>query len=103
LESVGTAGGPRQFALKPGGVTIGRAIDNEVVIAQDFAGWDTISRRHARIYQREGQWIVDDLDSKNGVWVNGRRTGRNILQDGWELRIGEVVFIFRAGPGEASQ
>ena len=103
LESVGSAGGPRRFVLKPGGVSIGRAPDNEVVITQEFPGWDTISRKHAQIYQQEGHWIVQDLGSMNGVWVNGKRTGLNLLQDGWQLRIGGVEFIFHAGAGEGAQ
>jgi hypothetical protein len=103
LESVDTAGGPRRFSLKPGGISIGRAPNNEVVITQDFAGWDTTSRHHARVYQREGWWIVDDLGSVNGVWVNGKRTGHNLLKDGWRLRIGEVEFVFHTGTGEAAR
>jgi hypothetical protein len=103
LESVDAVGGSRRFSLKPGGVSIGRAPDNEVVITQDLAGWDTVSRQHARIYQREGQWVVDDLGSANGVWVNGRRTGHNLLRDGWRLRIGGVEFVFHIGTGEASR
>jgi hypothetical protein len=103
LESVGTAGGPRRFPLKPDGVTIGRAQENDLVITQDFPGWDTISRHHARIYQHAGYWAVEDLGSMNGVWVNGRRTGRNLLEDGWQLRIGGVEFVFHAGVGEAAQ
>jgi pSer/pThr/pTyr-binding forkhead associated (FHA) protein len=103
LESVGTAGGPRRFILKPGGITIGRAPDNEVVITQEFPGWDTISRKHARVYQQEGYWIVQDLNSMNGVWVNDKRTGLNLLQDGWQLRIGGVEFVFHADTGEGAQ
>ncbi len=102
LESVDTAGGSRRFSLKPGGVSIGRAPDNEVVITQDLVGWDTVSRHHARIYQWEGQWVVDDLGSANGVWVNDRRTGHNLLRSGWRLRIGGVEFVFHIGTGEAS-
>jgi hypothetical protein len=103
LECVDTARGSQCFSLKPEGVSIGRAPDNEAVITQDMAGWDTVSRHHARIYQKEGQWVVDDLGSANGVWVNGRRTGYNLLKDGWRLRIGGVEFVFRTGTGEASR
>ncbi|MBL7063829.1 MAG: FHA domain-containing protein [Anaerolineae bacterium] len=100
LESVGTPGGPRRFDLKPGGVTIGRATENGLVITQDFPAWETVSRRHARIYQRGGSWVVEDLGSMNGVYVNRKRTGRNLLRDDWRLSIGEVEFIFRASTGE---
>jgi len=103
MESVGTPGGPRRFDLKPDGVTIGRAPENDLVITQDLAGWETISHHHARIYQQEGLWIIEDLDSMNGIYVNERRTGRNLLRDGWRLGIGGVEFVFRADTGEASR
>ena len=100
LESIGTAGGPRHFDLGSDGVTIGRGSENDLVITQDFPAWETVSRRHARIYQQADRWIVEDLNSMNGVYVNGRRTGRNLLRDGWRLGIGGVEFVFRASPGE---
>jgi hypothetical protein len=102
LESVDVAGSARRFSLRPEGISVGRAPDNDVVITPDLAGWDTVSRRHARIYRRAGQWVVDDLDSANGVWVNDSRTGHNLLRDGWRLRIGEVEFVFRVETGEAA-
>lgn len=101
LESVGITGRTRRFDLTPGGVTIGRAADNDLVITQDFLGWETVSRRHARVRGQAGRWIVEDLDSMNGVYVNGRRTGRNLLREGWRLAIGGEEFVFRAGGGEA--
>jgi pSer/pThr/pTyr-binding forkhead associated (FHA) protein len=101
LEGVITGQGPRSFELKSEGATIGRGPDSDLVITQDFAGWDTVSRTHARVYQEGGQWLVQDLDSRNGVWVNGRRTSHNLLRDEWKLGIGKVEFVFRAGPGEA--
>ncbi|RLC86885.1 MAG: hypothetical protein DRI37_06725, partial [Chloroflexi bacterium] len=61
LESIGTSGGPRRFDLKPDGLTIGRAPENGLVITQDFPGWESVSRRHARVYQQAGNWIVEDL------------------------------------------
>ncbi|MDY0019335.1 MAG: FHA domain-containing protein, partial [Anaerolineae bacterium] len=67
-----------RFALKPEGMTIGRAQDNDLVITEVFAGWDTISRHHARIYKQAAYWVVEDLNSHNGLYVNGRRTGYNV-------------------------
>jgi pSer/pThr/pTyr-binding forkhead associated (FHA) protein len=48
----------------------------------------------------DGTWIVEDLGSQNGVYVMGRRTGRNQLQDGWSLSIGGVPFVFHIGEVE---
>lgn len=102
LESVDAAGGLRRFDLKPEGTIIGRASENDLAITQDLPGWETVSRQHARVYQQAGRWIVEDLDSMNGVWVNGRRTGcHNLLQDGWKLGVGGVEFSFHTGPREA--
>lgn len=100
LESVAPPGSPRRFYLKPDGVTIGQAPDNGLVITQEFPGWETVSRHHARIYEQAGRWIAEDLKSTNGVYVNGRRTGRNLLRDGWQLGIGGVDFVFHASAGE---
>jgi pSer/pThr/pTyr-binding forkhead associated (FHA) protein len=86
--------------LHPGGFIIGRAEDNNLVITDDFPAWESVSRRHARIYQEAGRWVVEDLGSMNGVYVNGRRTGRNLLRDGWRLGIGGSEFVFHAGTRE---
>jgi pSer/pThr/pTyr-binding forkhead associated (FHA) protein len=99
-----TADGPgagRRFELKPRGVTIGREPGNDLVVTEDVAGWETVSRRHARIYQQADEWMIEDLDSMNGIYVNGGRTGRNILRDGWRLQIGGVAFVFHAGSEES--
>jgi len=103
LESVDVPDGPRRFGLQPGGSTIGRGSENDLVITQDLPAWETVSRRHARIYRRAGSWIVEDLGTTNGVYVNGRRTGRNLLRDGWRLGIGGVDFIFNVGLEEAQR
>ncbi|MGQ9467899.1 MAG: FHA domain-containing protein, partial [Anaerolineae bacterium] len=93
------AGRPFSFVLQKASVTIGRAPDNDLVVSPDFPGWETVSRHHARIYRQGDRWIVEDLRSTNGIYVNGRRTGRNLLRDGWRLEIGRVAFVFHAGTG----
>jgi len=100
LEGSTISGELRRFVLKPEGFTIGREPDNDLVITEHFPGWETASRRHARVYCQAGRWIVEDLNSMNGIYVNGKRTGRNLLYSGWELRIGGVAFTFHAGTGE---
>ena len=99
LVSVDAEGKAQTFVLAPEGVAIGRAEDNALVIGATFPGWETVSRHHARIFRQGEDWIVTDLNSHNGIYVNDQRTGRNLLRDGWKLRIGGVTFTFRAGKG----
>jgi hypothetical protein len=103
LESIHTAGGPRRFGLRPEGITVGRDRENDLVVTPDFSRWETVSNYHARIYQLTGRWIVEDIDSMNGIYVNGKRTGHNLLQDGWQLDVGGVGFVFRARTEETGQ
>jgi pSer/pThr/pTyr-binding forkhead associated (FHA) protein len=48
----------------------------------------SVSRRHARVFFRDGRWIVQDLDSTNGTEVNGCRVGRCELRPGDHLALG---------------
>lgn len=90
----------RRFYIGAQPVTVGRAPDSDVCITETFPGWDSVSRRHARIVRevRHGQArvIVEDLSSRNGVFVNGRRTGRNVLRDGWRVSLGRLTFTYRS-------
>lgn len=57
----------------------------------------SVSRRHARLVFEEGRATVEDLGSKNGTFVNGRRLGEpSPLEDGDEIRLGLVSLVFRA-------
>jgi hypothetical protein len=101
LESSALPGGSHRFRLEPNGTVVGRAVDCDLVVTRQFPAWETVSRRHARLFQQAGRWIVEDLSSTNGVYVDGQRTGRNVLYDGCRLGIGGVEFIFRAETEEA--
>jgi hypothetical protein len=103
LEVSGAAGGPCHFQLKSGNNTIGRDRRNDIVITPDLPGWETVSPRHARIYRQDGRWILEDLESMNGVYVNGKRTGRNLLHQGYRIGIGGVTFIFHLTSAPSSQ
>lgn len=57
-----------------------------------------VSEKHARI-QREGdEFVIYDLASTNGTYVNGRRTQKRILGDNDEIKIGETTLIFKVTP-----
>ncbi len=80
-------------------ITIGRDTDNDLIVDAGFEGWQTVSRRHAVIEYDGRRAVVVDQGSRNGVYVNGRRAGTNVLQDGWTVRFGKVEFIFRTNQG----
>lgn len=79
--------GPRAGATYPlqDSQIIGRL--PKCAIPLDDAG---ASREHARIYRRGGGYFIVDLNSKNGVFVNGARVEKAALGDGDEIQIGET-------------
>lgn len=67
-------------------ITIGRAPDSTLVLQDDY-----VSTRHARIYPSNDDWVVEDLGSTNGTWLNKTRVTRpTILPVGATLRIGRT-------------
>lgn len=57
----------------------------------------TVNPRHARLELRGAQWMVRDLQSTQGVWVNDTRITEAPLNDLDRIRIGEAVLQFRLG------
>jgi len=57
-----------------------------------------VSRRHCRFVFAEGQWQIFDLNSLNGVWVNGLRVRHAVLQNKDVLHIGAYDFEVEIGP-----
>jgi hypothetical protein len=90
------------FPLERDNLTIGRASDNDLVIDEHFPSYETVSRTHARLYRRAGHWIIEDLNSKNGVYINQQRTGRNLLHEGWNVSLGGVTFEFHTHKAEVA-
>lgn len=52
-----------------------------------------VSRQHARLYRLEGDVVIEDLDSANGIFLNRTRIRRNVLRPGDTLRIGASEFL----------
>ena len=79
------------FRLIPGRtVTIGRSPTNQVVIREEQA-----SRRHAELFQTEGQWVIRDLNSRNGTAVGDERlTGDRPLEAGDVIWISKAQLVF---------
>ncbi|MDQ2640257.1 MAG: FHA domain-containing protein [Pseudomonadota bacterium] len=70
--------------------TIGRTPENDIQIDANF-----VSRRHAVILGSPQHCIIEDLESVNGVQVNGRRVTRHFLRDGDVVTIGRTTFRFQ--------
>jgi pSer/pThr/pTyr-binding forkhead associated (FHA) protein len=103
LEALGAAEGPRSYPLTRPKNLIGRADHADIRIDKSFARWESVSREHAWIEHRDGRTIVEDKSSTNGITVNGRRTRRNVLKDGWRLEIGAVAFVYHASREAGAQ
>ena len=69
--------------------TIGRTPDNDLQIEASF-----ISRHHAVLLVSGQQTVIEDLNSTNGVLVNGQRISRQALNDGDQVVIGKARFRF---------
>lgn len=81
----------RRYELRPRApTTLGRAIDNDIVIADA-----SVSRHHASIVPQNGGFALRDLASQNGTFVGGQRIieGRQ-LADGDNLRLGDAPLVF---------
>lgn len=83
-EDAGTA-----FPLK-GTISFGRAESNTVTIRDA-----KVSRQHAQIQQQGGEYILIDLNSSNGSYVNGERVEEHVLSNGDEIMIGDCIMQFQ--------
>ncbi|ONH25089.1 FHA domain-containing protein [Pseudofrankia asymbiotica] len=91
-EAAGPGEG-RVHRLTQGATSIGRALDNDIVVGDLLA-----SRQHAEVLVGRGGVEVVDLGSANGTFVNGQRVERRLLALGDVVAIGH--HILRAGDGE---
>jgi pSer/pThr/pTyr-binding forkhead associated (FHA) protein len=79
----------KRTVLSGSRVLLGRSRDCDLTIDDP-----NVSRRHAEFRNEDGNWIVTDLGSTNGVKVNGRRAEETVLRDGDEVALGLVKLRF---------
>lgn len=100
---------PASMAAAPRGWLLGEVAEIALTSGENVLGREgpdvilmkssTVSRRHARIVIDEKGAIVEDLGSKNGTFVGGRRvTSATPLADGDQIRLGSIVLTFRIPP-----
>ena len=77
------------FALVKDVMTIGRDMNNDIVINDA-----EVSRNHARLTSQSGGYLIEDLASTNGTFVNGQRLiGPKLLNPGDVVGLGETIVI----------
>ena len=80
----------RRLAIKVPVVNIGRGDYNDVIIADP-----SVSTTHAKLQRRDAIWILTDLGSTNGTFVEGERlTGEMPLSPGTTIKFGDVAALF---------
>ena len=84
----------QEFPIYSAAYRIGRAADNNLQLEND-----SVSAYHAELQQRrDGVFSISDLDSTNGVLVNGEQISSQVLRDGDLIELGEVRLRFREAP-----
>jgi len=81
----------QSFPLEGERLTIGRSPEAEI-----FLDDVTVSRDHAVLVRRGGEWFLDDSGSLNGTYVNRRRIESHKLADGDELQVGKYKLTYLA-------
>jgi pSer/pThr/pTyr-binding forkhead associated (FHA) protein len=86
----------KEYPLGEGAVVLGREAFNDIVVHDP-----EVSRRHAQITFQEGRYIIEDLGSTNGTFINGRRVQTPTpLHNGDVVEMGEAARIIFSSAGD---
>src|ERR1700704_5654022 len=93
-------GAERREAFERTEINVGRVQGNDLMLPKG-----NVSKRHARLLYRDGRYIVTDLKSTNGTYVNGRKIAQaTIVREGDKIYIGDFVLrIELSGDGAQPQ
>jgi pilus assembly protein CpaF len=92
-------GAERRETFETSELTVGRVQGNELMLPKG-----NVSKRHARLLYRDGRFIVTDLNSTNGTYVNRRRiTQATIVREGDRIYVGDFVLRIELPVGEGEQ
>ncbi|HEX8220439.1 MAG TPA: FHA domain-containing protein [Chloroflexia bacterium] len=87
-----------EYVLSRARVTIGSAPGNDIVIDAAFNGSGTVGATHAELRREGDGFLIVDLGSGTGVYVNGDKVAESALKDNDEVRVGDVQFVYHAPP-----
>src|ERR1700722_9418727 len=86
-------GAERREAFDKNEINVGRVQGNDLMLPKG-----NVSKHHARLLYRDGRFIVTDLKSTNGTYVNGRKIAQaTIVREGDKIYIGDFVLRLDAG------
>ena len=97
LMQIQGPGAPKKIGIIKAKTIIGRSTDADIQIPSSL-----VSRQHLSLEREEIDLICRDLDSHNGLLLNGIRVHSVALREGDTLQIGDVVFIYHQGVQWAS-
>jgi pSer/pThr/pTyr-binding forkhead associated (FHA) protein len=80
----------KEIVLDRDSYTIGRKPDNDVVIDNP-----AVSGHHARIVKAGNDYVVEDVGSTNGTWVNEKKIDKRSLRDADKIVIGKHTIVFQ--------
>ena len=89
LEQVRGPGAPRVVRLTEDEVIVGRSLQAAISIDSG-----SISRRHLALSRVDSGYRCTDLDSSNGVFLNGVKVHSALLHDGDTLQLGDAAFVY---------
>jgi pSer/pThr/pTyr-binding forkhead associated (FHA) protein len=87
-----------RFLLDRDTTTAGRHPDSDI-----FLDDVTVSRRHAEFRREGGEFVVIDVGSLNGTYVNREPVDTSVLANGDEVQIGKFRLVFLTGPAAGGQ
>lgn len=91
------SGQRQRVPLEPVPFLLGRHTDNNLVVRDN-----RVSRTHARIFAEHGHYVIEDLNSRHGTWVNGEQISRHVLRNSDRIDFGvresyQITFTLEAG------
>jgi pSer/pThr/pTyr-binding forkhead associated (FHA) protein len=89
LEIAGSEEKDGIFELGERAVLIGRSADCDIQL-----GVQNVSRNHARVVFHDEEYLIEDLESTNGVFVNGIKIVKCVLRNNDQIEIGGVRLVF---------
>jgi len=92
LQQVEGPGSPHEYSLSEDTYVLGRSRKADITLQSDL-----LSRTHVKLEKRESGYVMTDLESLNGVFLNGVRAHSATLCEGDTLQIGEIVFVYHEG------